>query len=1557
MLILPGNPALSSFKKNQLLKSIQAYVPIDTITTIYVHFIQPRNEESLKILNNPKSLEREILDNLLNYGISSENTDNISINKIKEYITSPKPIADPHFLTVIPRPGTISPWSSKATNISHMCNLEQHVERIERGIAYLFGTKSTVDMRHIISENLVMLDHLLYDRMTQLIVNHIPSSETIFKHGTPAPLRSIELLNDDNKNSLDQNLAKKKLIDGNKQLGLALADDEIDYLVGAFAGNSKNSLGRNPTDVELFMFAQVNSEHCRHKIFRADWIIDNEKKSYSLFDMIKNTHKLNPQFTISAYSDNAAVLEGLKATRFSPDNNDFEYTSFEEDVHIVAKVETHNHPTAVSPFPGAATGSGGEIRDEGAVGQGSKPKAGLTGYSVSNLLIPGYIQPWEIDFGKPSHVASSFDIMIEAPLGGAAFNNEFGRPNITGYFRTFAQEVPTINGINEIRGYHKPIMIAGGLGTIRPHHVFKKQITPGAHLFVLGGPAMLIGLGGGAASSMASGASEAHLDFASVQRENPEMQRRCQQVIDTCTALGDKNPIQSIHDVGAGGLSNAFPEIVHDSGLGCIIQLRDIPNDDSGMSPMEIWCNEAQERYVLAVAQENIELFEKICKRERCLFADVGIATEKQHLILQDSLLKTTPINLPMSILFGKPPKMLRETTTLKPPRIPFDTSLKSYLGDITDQSEIFRDAINRVLRLPTVASKSFLITIGDRTITGLVARDQFVGPWQVPVADVAVTTSSYGIGIITGEAMAMGERAPVALISQGASSRMAVAEAITNLAAANIESISRIRLSANWMCAANHDGEGSGLYEAVQAIGLKLCPALGISIPVGKDSMSMKMKWKDENGNQEVTSPLSLNITGFATVVNTHKTLTPQLRTDLQENTILVFLDLANGKQRMGGSAIAQVYKQIGNEAPDVESPNLIKAFFKAIQDVRQDDYEIVLAYHDRSDGGLFVTIIEMAFAGHVGVNINISSILQNDDVIGALFNEELGAVIQLRQSDLENVTKTFVNSGFPKENIYYIGDVSSDKSQTILIRKDEQILFQSSRVELQRLWSETSYQMQSIRDNSICAKEEFDSILDVNNPGVHFHLTFDSSQDVTLPFIKCPEEVKPKVAILREQGVNGQIEMAYAFHLAGFKAIDVHMSDILSGKVTLKEFKGIAACGGFSYGDVLGAGSGWAKSILLHSNARQEFEDFFKNRQDTFALGICNGCQFMSQLKELIPGTENWPVFKRNKSEQFEARFSLVKIVKFEESHEESSKIVPSIFLKDMIGSRFPIAVAHGEGRAEFSSEKQMNNLIKQGLSVIQYIDNYGNITEKYPFNPNGSPMGIAGLQTPNGRVLVMMPHPERIIMKESNSWYPIEEGRKWGEVGPWLRIFRNVRVWVAHHYCLEFGRFSGFAVRKKRVEKNSDGSIRSRYMDCEFSGKTPNDSNHVNICNKEHQKQICEIITYRARIIELTEILREQAEREKKENRKRGRNIGKKNLAQNDKVNRKEYICNKCKEMGHNARTYKILFSIKSEKSNPGSITDIAEIGFILKQYIMTPVHEKQIKEDAKIFNASI
>ncbi|CAG8454872.1 2890_t:CDS:1 [Ambispora gerdemannii] len=1361
MLVLPGSLAFSEFKENFLLVNIRKDYPnIKSITAIYVHFIEPRDATAEETLNNIESFERRTLESLLTYGtkIDSVRSQEARI-KYEKYSVGGN---IPNFFLVIPRPGTISPWSSKATNIAHMCNLERTVKKIERGIAYLFEIYNNDNMLKHISNH-------LYDRMTQVILSEIPTVDVIFKHGTPAPLKVI-CLNDDEK-IISSNLesARHKLHDANKELGLALADDEIEYLVNAFVGNTSSNecLFRNPTDVELFMFAQVNSEHCRHKIFKADWTIDGTHRQYSLFDMIRNTHIENPQYTISAYSDNAAVLEGFNATRYAPDfNNQFQYTMSKEKVHIVAKVETHNHPTAVSPYPGAATGSGGEIRDEGAVGQGSKPKAGLTGFCVSNLLIPKNHQPWETDFGKPSHIASALEIMIEAPLGCAAFNNEFGRPAILGYFRTFAEEVCFSPAKFEIRGYHKPIMIAGGVGTIRPDHVFKKQISIGAHLFVLGGPSMLIGLGGGAASSMASGASSIDLDFASVQRDNPEMQRRCQQVIDGCTNLGNLNPIESIHDVGAGGLSNALPELVHDSNLGCIIQLRSISNDDPSMSPMEIWCNESQERYVLAIAPENINLFEEICSRERCPFADVGITTKNQVLILEDSLLNNTPISLPMQVLFGKPPKLSRTINTLKFQRVPFDAKYKS-----------IEASLYLVLRLPTVASKSFLITIGDRTVTGLVARDQMVGPWQIPVSDVAVTISSYGIDIITGEAMAMGERSPIALISPAASSRMAVAETITNIAAAYIQDISQIRLSANWMCAANHPGEAAGLYEAVQAIGMELCPKLGISVPVGKDSMSMKMKWQENGIEKEVIAPLSLNITGFAPVLDVHKTLTPQLKI-IDEPTVLVFLDLAKGKQRIGGSALAQVFKEIGDEAPDVEDSNLIKSFFKGIQSLRGEYDDIILAYHDRSDGGLIVTLVEMMFAGNVGISVELSTIVGNDgNIPKSLFNEELGILLQIREKDIQILANIFEKTGFSQKYIHKIGKVTNTHLLTLTL--NNQILYQASRVDLQRAWSETSFRMQSLRDNADCAKEEFDGIFD--NPGLYFDLSFDPATDIlSSSLLKAPNGPKPKVAILREQGVNGHNEMAFAFHLSGFLAVDVHMSDILLGKVTLRDFKGLAACGGFSYGDVLGAGAGWAKSILLHPNARDEFFHFFNSRDDTFALGVCNGCQFFSHLKELIPGADNWPSFKRNKSEQYESRFTLVEIVKSNENNIRDGKR-NSIFFNGMEGSKLPIAVAHGEGRAEFSSKEQLDLLIQQDLVTIRYVDNYGNATERYPFNPNGSVGGITAVQTPNGRFLAMMPHPERVILKKTNSWYPPDAGENWGEYGPWLRIFQNARVWV--------------------------------------------------------------------------------------------------------------------------------------------------------------------------------
>lgn len=977
------------------------------------------------------------------------------------------------------------------------------------------------------------------------------------------------------------------------------------------------------------------------------------------------------------------------------------------------------------------------------------------------MLIPDNVQPWETDFGKPGHVASAFDIMMEAPLGGAAFNNEFGRPALTGYFRTFAETVPVTETTSEVRGYHKPIMIAGGVGTVRPAHVFKKPISPGAHLVVLGGPGMLIGLGGGAASSMASGQSSADLDFASVQRENPEMERRAQEVIDRCTALGEDTPIQSIHDVGAGGLSNALPEIVHDSDLGADIDLRRVPCDDASMSPMAIWCNESQERYVLAISPDKLAQFEAFCARERCPYAVVGTATAEKRLVVRDTLLNNVPIDLPMPVLFGKPPKMSRKATTETPFRRPFDTTLQTYLPG---QHDVLAEAASRVLHLPAVASKSFLVTIGDRSITAMVARDQFVGPWQVPVADVAVTTSSLGMDIITGEAMAMGERTPIALVSQAASARMAVGESLTNLAAAHVGNIEDVIMSANWMCAADHAGEGAGMYDAVQAIGLDLCPKLGIAIPVGKDSMSMKMKWQDDKAH-EVTAPLSLIITAFGTVVNNHTTFTPQLLN--KPNTELVLIDLANGKQRMGGSALAQVFKEIGHEAPDVEDALLLKSFFNGMQRAKEVVGEpLVLAYHDRSDGGLFATIVEMCFAGHVGAQIQLDQICEKD-AVAALYNEELGAVVQIETARYEEFANLMSEAGVPSSALRKLGSVTEhDAKDNISFSLGTETLYSASRIDLFRAWSKTSYLMQSARDNAVCAQQEYDAVLDAADPGLQYQLTFDPAEEFVIN-----ENNRPKVAILRDQGVNGQIEMAFAFNLAGFEAVDVHMTDIISGKVTLKEFVGIAACGGFSYGDVLGAGAGWARTILLNTRARAEFADFFA-RSNTFSLGVCNGCQFLSQLSELVPGADSWPRFARNESEQFEGRTSLVQI--------QSSN---SIFMKGMEGSILPIAVAHGEGKATFKSDAQSQEFHAQGLTATCYVDNYGKVTQQYPFNPNGSPQGIAAATSPDGRVLIMMPHPERVVLKESNSWYPADQN--WGQAGPWLKMFRNARQWVGDNY----------------------------------------------------------------------------------------------------------------------------------------------------------------------------
>ena len=1341
LLTLLGSSAQSATKRAILLSTIQKTSPsVTSVDSLWLHYVWTTRELS--------DAEHAILKVLLEYGDDFSHKDT---RGTLESILSGQASFE-NALVVAPRAGTISPWSSKASEIGWMCKLQDCIKRIERGIVYLFGTD---DGAKVGQDAVAAFQNLLHDRMTQRLQFRLPEESEIFSQGQPGKLRTVDLLG-----PLDE--AKEKLARANKELGLALANDEMDYLAQAFCST------RNPTDVELFMFAQVNSEHCRHKIFNAEWTIDGAKQDNSLFGMIRNTHKVTPQHTVSAYSDNAAVLEGYSAKRFAPFENS-EYSTKEEQMPILIKVETHNHPTAVSPYPGAATGSGGEIRDEGAVGRGSKPKAGLAGYTVSNLLIPGFEQPWETDFGKPSHIASSLDIMLEAPLGSCAFNNEFGRPALTGYFRTFAENVPTVDG-TEARGYHKPIMIAGGLGNVRPDYALKDKITPGAKIIVLGGPGMLIGLGGGAASSMASGSSSADLDFASVQRENPEMQRRCQQVIDACTAAA-VNPIQSIHDVGAGGISNALPELVHDAGLGARFEIRDVLVDDPSMSPMEIWCNESQERYVLAVGPEHLATFEAFAKRERCPYCIVGEATEAQDLVVTDRLLQDEPIHLSMSTLFGKPPKMARQATSLKPPRHAFDTTLSKYLPSFgtEDLTSLITVAAGRVLRLPSVASKSFLITIGDRSITGLVARDQMVGPWQVPVADVAVTQTTYGFDTVTGEAMAMGERTPLALLSAAASSRMAVAESLTNLAASSFDNLARIKLSANWMCAASHGDEGALLYEAVQAVGMDLCPKLGVSIPVGKDSMSMAMRWSDKEGQKQVTAPLSLIVTAFAPTNNVRRTWTPQLRTDLREPTALIFVDLAAGQQRLGGSALAQTFKEIGDEAPDVVNAAALKAFLEACQLVRIRHPGAVLAYHDRSDGGLFTTLVEMAFAGRTGLNIMLDALVPNTDPLAALFNEELGAVFQVRQADIADFTATFVHCGVPASAIRSIGSVAHS-SDVISIVSGGQMLWSATRASLQEMWAETSYRMQALRDNPVLAKEEYESISRLDDRGVAYDLTFDPAY--TLPSTSSLLD-KPKVAILREQGVNGHVEMAWSFAAAGFTAVDVHMSDIISGRVTLADFKGIAACGGFSYGDVLGAGSGWAKSILLHEKAREEFSTFLAKRSDTFALAVCNGCQLFGQLQDLVPGCQNWPTFKPNLSERFEGRVCMLEI-----DGQHSSKV----FFNSMAGSRIPVAVAHGEGRAQFASDADGQACAQKGLIPLRYIDTAtSQATTRYPYNPNGGLNGVAGVQSPDGRVLAIMPHPERVTIASSNSYVPTGKVEEWKGQGPWFRMFQNARLWV--------------------------------------------------------------------------------------------------------------------------------------------------------------------------------
>jgi len=1313
---LRGAPALSEFRVQKLLAQCEDLaLPVADIYAEFTHFAQ---------LNEALANDEEnVLQQLLTYGPT-----------IEEHAP------EGQFILVTPRPGTISPWSSKSTDIAHNCGLSK-VERLERGMAYYITLNADVKLT---PEQEVQLIGLLHDRMMESTFSDFDDAAQLFVSSEPGKLTAIDI----------ESGGKNALVQANIELGLALAEDEVNYLFENFT-----KLGRNPHDIELYMFAQANSEHCRHKIFNADWTIDGEQQPKSLFKMIRNTHEVNPDFVLSAYKDNAAVMVGNKGGRFFPNPETNVYGYNHEDIQILMKVETHNHPTAISPYPGAATGSGGEIRDEGATGIGSKPKAGLVGFSVSNLRVPNFEQPWETDFGKPSRIVSALDIMMEGPLGGAAFNNEFGRPAILGYFRTYEEEVNSFNG-SEVRGYHKPIMLAGGLGNIRDEHVQKGDIVVGANLIALGGPAMNIGLGGGAASSMASGQSAENLDFASVQRENPEMERRCQEVIDKCWQLGDSNPILFIHDVGAGGLSNAFPELVSDGGRGGVFELRNVPNDERSMAPHEIWCNESQERYVLAVSDEQLAQFTDICARERAPFAVVGRATEEEHLTVTDKHFANddklnTPIDLPLDVLLGKTPKIFKNVAT------------KTATGDELSLTDItLADAADRILSLPTVAEKTFLITIGDRSVTGMVNRDQMVGPWQVPVADCGVTASA--LDSYHGEAMSLGERTPVALLNFGASARLAVAESLMNIAGTDIAGIdgdrlNRIKLSANWMSPAGHPGEDAGLYEAVKAIGEELCPALGLTIPVGKDSMSMRTQWNENGEEKSVTSPMSLIITAFGVVEDIRKTVTPQLRTDLGDTRIIA-IDLSKGKNRLGGSCLAQVYKKLGNETPDVDCPETLKGFFNAMQALVRD--EKLVAYHDISDGGLFTTVSEMAFAGHTGVDIDLSNTPSKEvgDNLSVLFNEELGAVIQIRENDVDAIHAVLAEHNI-LDCCTDIGRINNE--DMIRFSRDGDVVLENSRTYYRTTWAQTTYKMQSLRDNPECAQQEHDVKFDTEDPGLQADLSFDINEDIVAELIAkdAQKGTNPRVAILREQGVNSHVEMAASFDRAGFVAVDVHMSDILSGRTDLADFNGLVACGGFSYGDVLGAGEGWAKSILFNKNAKTMFKAFFE-REDTFSLGVCNGCQMMSNLKEIIPGSEAWPRFVQNKSERFEARFSLVEI-------QES----PSVLFKGMAGSVMPIAVSHGEGRTEFSSDEAIDGANNSGTVSMRYINNYGDVTETYPANPNGSVDGITSLTTTDGRVTIMMPHPERVFRTVANSWHP----DSWGEDSPWVRMFRNARKFI--------------------------------------------------------------------------------------------------------------------------------------------------------------------------------
>ncbi len=1220
---------------------------------------------------------------------------------------------------IVPRLGTLSPWSSKATDIARLCEFSS-ISRIEKASYY------TVDGYKGLSEaERFALYQQHHDPMTQSVVTSMAPLQQLFAVPKAQPLVYVPVIEQ----------GRAALLQANERMGLALSEQEVDYLLKAY-----QHLERDPTDAELMMFAQVNSEHCRHKIFNAENFADDERLPHTLFGMIRNTYQQNPDKVAVAYSDNSAVVKGPVAQRFYSDPVTAQYQWREEPAHYVFKVETHNHPTAISPYAGAATGCGGEIRDEAATGRGAQAKAGLCGFSVSHLTIPGWSQPWEYGFSKPDNIASALDIMLEGPIGAASFNNEFGRPNLCGYFRSFEHVTKTEFGDLQY-GYHKPIMLAGGLGQIRQPYTHKEPLTVGVMLVVLGGPGMPIGLGGGAASSVSSGSQAAELDFASVQRANPEMQRRAQEVINTCWAMENDSPIISIHDVGAGGLCNALPELVEADDLGAWLDLRKIPSDAPGMSPLEIWCNESQERYVLAIAKDDVDRFSAICQRERCPMAVLGEATVNQELEVTDAVLGEPAVNLPMDVLFDGAPPLKR------------DLKRGLYRTQRLDLSGVkLSEAIARVLRFPAVADKSFLITIGDRSVTGLVARDQMVGPWQVPVSDVAVTANSFSG--YQGEAMAVGERAPIALLHHAASARMAVGEAVTNMAAAAIDDISDLVLSANWMAAANAPGEGAGLYDAVQAVGLEICPALGIAIPVGKDSLSMRSQWQENGETQSVTSPLSLVISASACVSDIRRTLTPQLRTDCGE-TELLLIDLSEGSNCLGASVLAQVYQQMGDQPADIDNPALLKVFFEQIQALNKAGE--ILAYHDRSDGGLLATVCEMMFAGHVGVSVNIDQ--PDEKIYSALFNEELGAVIQVRQAHSHAIVQQLRQAGL-QDCVHVVGFLNDAKA--LHINQCGEQVFAAGLAELHQCWSETSYRLQSMRDNPDCAKQAFEDLAAPERPGLCVDVAFDMTENPAAAMINTG--VRPKCAILREQGVNGHVEMASAFDKAGFEAVDVHMSDLLSGRFNLLDFHGLAACGGFSYGDVLGAGRGWAQSILCHADLLQQFSAFFK-RDNTVTLGVCNGCQMLSQLQSIIPGSAHWPTFTHNQSRQFESRLVSVEV-----------QSTPSVLFAGMAGSRLPVVVAHGEGYADVDAAR-LAKLDKTQQITLRYVDGMGEVTERYPHNPNGSLAGVTGLTTVDGRVTIMMPHPERVVRSVQMSWYP----QDWPEDSPWMRLFRNARAWL--------------------------------------------------------------------------------------------------------------------------------------------------------------------------------